>query len=361
MGILLSLLTLSLGAGAELNAEAMARYQRATGDITGARWSQAITALNGLAGEYPRVAEIFAARCSALVGIKNYVAAEADCDYALKVKPTLAAARYALAIAQEYQGKRDAALANYRAYAELDPSQAPYRANAAARVDALSSPTFSTPPMVTASGSGGPTQAAVGPSLVIYKNHLSNFGRLMLVLDGKLIGDLSMDEYVEVDATAGEHLLEARTYPRDGYEAPRVWVLPVQLGLGTVYTNFQHKGGQLVLTEVPAAQARSEIRSDCKKAFARTIGPDSVPAPPAAMAGDPGVVAAWPGGAVVVAPGVRSRVAGARTPAPECRMSSRGYNTCGYNCRLGSDGDFYCSSVPNGQCALNADGSWSCP
>jgi hypothetical protein len=48
-------------------------------------------------------------------------------------------------------------------------------------------------------------------------------------------------------------------------------------------------------------------------------------------------------------------------PAPECRMGSDGQNTCGYNCRLGSDGHFYCSSVPNGHCALNSDGSFSCP
>ena len=47
--------------------------------------------------------------------------------------------------------------------------------------------------------------------------------------------------------------------------------------------------------------------------------------------------------------------------APECRMGSDGSNTCGYNCRMGSNGHFYCSSVPDGSCAFNSNGTWSCP
>jgi hypothetical protein len=46
---------------------------------------------------------------------------------------------------------------------------------------------------------------------------------------------------------------------------------------------------------------------------------------------------------------------------PECKLGSRGNQTCGYNCKLGSDGDWYCASKPEGQCALNATGSWTCP
>jgi len=45
----------------------------------------------------------------------------------------------------------------------------------------------------------------------------------------------------------------------------------------------------------------------------------------------------------------------------ECKLNSNGSHSCGYNCRLGSDGYHYCSSVPNGECSLNGDGSWSCP
>jgi hypothetical protein len=47
--------------------------------------------------------------------------------------------------------------------------------------------------------------------------------------------------------------------------------------------------------------------------------------------------------------------------APECKMGSDGNQTCGYNCKLGSDGHWYCASKPEGQCALNASGSWTCP
>ena len=46
---------------------------------------------------------------------------------------------------------------------------------------------------------------------------------------------------------------------------------------------------------------------------------------------------------------------------PECKMGSDGMNACGYNCKLGSNGKAYCSSVPNGACAQNADGTFTCP
>lgn len=49
------------------------------------------------------------------------------------------------------------------------------------------------------------------------------------------------------------------------------------------------------------------------------------------------------------------------TKPPECKMGSDGMNACGYNCKLGSNGKAYCSSVPNGTCALNADGTFTCP
>ncbi len=48
-------------------------------------------------------------------------------------------------------------------------------------------------------------------------------------------------------------------------------------------------------------------------------------------------------------------------PPPECRMGSDGTQVCGYNCRLGSNGRYYCASIPDGHCALNSDGTFSCP
>ena len=48
-------------------------------------------------------------------------------------------------------------------------------------------------------------------------------------------------------------------------------------------------------------------------------------------------------------------------PPPECKMGSDGQQYCGYNCKMGSNGRFYCASRPDGQCALNADGTFACP
>ena len=69
---------------------------------------------------------------------------------------------------------------------------------------------------------------------------------------------------------------------------------------------------------------------------------------------------AYGGGAVVVGPPAYG-VGVVSTQPTECRMGSDGQNACGYNCKLGSNGHFYCSSVPGGRCALNSDGTWSCP
>ena len=60
-----------------------------------------------------------------------------------------------------------------------------------------------------------------------------------------------------------------------------------------------------------------------------------------------------------------SHVAGPAAPAggppPECKMGSDGQQYCGYNCKMGSNGRFYCASRPDGQCAMNSDGTFTCP
>ncbi len=48
-------------------------------------------------------------------------------------------------------------------------------------------------------------------------------------------------------------------------------------------------------------------------------------------------------------------------PAPEKKFNSDGTWTFGYNCQYGSNGRWYCSSRPDGHCALNSDGTFSCP
>jgi hypothetical protein len=42
-------------------------------------------------------------------------------------------------------------------------------------------------------------------------------------------------------------------------------------------------------------------------------------------------------------------------------MSSNGTNVCGYNCVHGSNGQVWCASRPDGRCALNSNGSVTCP
>jgi hypothetical protein len=51
-----------------------------------------------------------------------------------------------------------------------------------------------------------------------------------------------------------------------------------------------------------------------------------------------------------------------RSQAPtECRMGTDGQNVCGYHCQMGTNGHIYCSATPNGHCAMNSNGTFSCP
>lgn len=383
----------ALAADAAMSPSAIARYQDATAKIQARAFGEAIPTLNQLAAEYPRTAEVFAARCSAQVSMQSFAGAEADCTYALTVKPDLPVAIYTLAMAQEQLGKREAALASYRRYAAYDQTAAPYREQALARAAALGS--------VPPTPAPAPAPAAPAPTtgkLVVYRNHyLAQMSRITLVLDNRIVGDLGHDQYAEIEASVGEHLLEARGSSADGYDAPRVLTRPFQLGAATVYANFDNSGGQVILQELPASQARAEIQADCKKAYSRLITADSAMAPAVAVArppiaggapecrmgsdgrqacgfncriGSDGVSACAdsPNGVCAIGSNGRvtcSRVSGSGLapagPPPECKMSSRGVNTCGYNCRHGSRGDVYCASRPDGQCALNSDGTWSCP
>src|SRR5581483_5368620 len=87
------------------------------------------------AKDNPKVAEIFASRCSALISNAQYAAAEADCAYAVTIKPNLPEALYALAVAEDHQGKAKPAAEHYQRYASFDG--APLRDAALARADAL--------------------------------------------------------------------------------------------------------------------------------------------------------------------------------------------------------------------------------
>lgn len=362
-----------------------AKYAQATAKIQAGAHSEAISLLNELAAEFPRVAEVFVARCSAQVGLKSFQGAEADCTYALGIKD-VPVAIYTLAIAQERLGKREEAAANFRRYAAYDPSVAQYRDQAIARANALGGPV-----PLAASGIG---------KLIVYRNHrFAGASGMTLVLNNRMVGDLEYGESVTIEVSHGEHVLEVRSHTANGYEAPKVWTRPFRVGPEPVYANLDTISGRIVLQEVAAAQARQELRDDeVKQAYARRITPDSPAAPPAATAplivGGPAtecrmgsngrqacgyncgigadgiaVCADTPNGVCSMNAwgrmtcsnvGVRGGIV-VGIPKPECRMGSNGQNTCGYNCRMGSNGRFYCSSMPQGQCALNSDGTWSCP
>jgi hypothetical protein len=114
-------------------------------------------------------------------------------------------------------------------------------------------------------------------------------------------------------------------------------------------------GGQ---RSAASAQAEPECRmgSDGRQAcgYDCRIGSDGV----AACANTPdGTCAMGSDGRVVC-----SQVVTAQQSAEprECKLGSDGSQTCGYNCRFGSNGRWYCASTPNGRCAMNSNGTFSC-
>jgi hypothetical protein len=46
---------------------------------------------------------------------------------------------------------------------------------------------------------------------------------------------------------------------------------------------------------------------------------------------------------------------------PDCKAGSDGINVCGYNCKQGTNGRMYCATRPEGTCAQNHDGTFTCP
>jgi hypothetical protein len=334
----LSVLTI----GTSMSPDARARYTQASQDIQARAYGPAIEKLNALAAEYPRVAEIFASRCSALIANAQYERAEADCTYALSIKPLQPEALYALAVAEDHQSKRAAAAEHYRKYASLDG--VPFQSQAQQRADILAGNVA--PPLVDGANAGGWSR------LTIYRNHrMAGAGPFQLIVDGHVLGDVQYGQYVDLEMAPGSHVIEARTRAYDAFEIPRVWTHPIQLNAGsTSFINFDTNGGQIVMQELPGGQARQEIRDDCTKGWSLRGPFDNLPLAGPAQAQVP----------AVVVPGYGYGYA-APAPAPQCHMGSNGMNTCGYNCEFGSNGRWYCSSIPNGRCAFNSNGTWSCP
>lgn len=136
---------------ATLPPAAAAQYNQAATLIGQGRSPEATALLNQLGTQYPRVAEIFAARCSAQLAVKQPQYARADCEYALKLKPSLLTALFGLANAEEQLGLRTAAAQHYREYVEQPAALPELKARASARLSALGAV-------------AAPTAAPVGPA-----------------------------------------------------------------------------------------------------------------------------------------------------------------------------------------------------
>jgi hypothetical protein len=126
--------------GQDVPPKALQRYRDAIALVSQGKYSDATVMLNELSGEYPKLAEIFAARCSAQLGLRQPAYAEADCNYALQLKPSLSNARFGLAEAEESLGKRDLAARHYREFIN-DPGARPeLKVEAQKRADGVSRP-----------------------------------------------------------------------------------------------------------------------------------------------------------------------------------------------------------------------------
>lgn len=268
------------------SAEGLARYWDAVAKVQAGAYGPATEVLNGLAGEYPKIPELFATRCSAQLGLGHFAAAEADCAYALRLRPQMASALYALAVAEDDQAKTELAIGHYRQYAALNDPQATFKAQALARATLLAAPPALVVPPPPPPSTGPvaaqppppppPPVAQQGPvgSLFIYRNHL--FGgparSCTLVLDGRVVGDIGHDQFVEVQIASGDHLLEAHFSVSNVFEIPMVLSLPVEVTPGgESYANFDYQMGQLTLQRVPFGRGRKEISDDCRRAFTRKM------------------------------------------------------------------------------------------
>ncbi|MBL8950586.1 MAG: hypothetical protein JNK82_07415 [Myxococcaceae bacterium] len=127
-------------------AAATPRYRNAVELISNGRYAEATVVLNQVAAEYPKVPELYAARCSAQLGVKQPGYAEADCAYALKLKPSLSTALFGLASAEEQLGKKELAMRHYREYQKDPGARADLKEQAGKRADALGGADFGSPP-----------------------------------------------------------------------------------------------------------------------------------------------------------------------------------------------------------------------
>ena len=286
ISVLAWLLPLAVLAAPTLSPEAANQYRDAASKVQAGAYGPATEGLNALAAQYPLVPEIFAARCSAQLGLRHSAAAEADCTYALSLSPNLPSALYGLAMAEDSQGKNGLASGHYRQYAALTDPQAVYKVQALARANHLDSrgPAAPLAPAPVSAPIAAPIAGQPsGPigTLFVYRNHFLGGARfatgggvsqISLYLDGQSVGDVGHDQFVEIQAAPGNHVLEARFLIDQVFRVPQVLAATVNLvPNGQSYLSFDTVGGAVQMIPVAAEQGRKEVTEDCKKAFTRRM------------------------------------------------------------------------------------------
>lgn len=262
------------------------RYDQATRALAANKAADAAKLLDGLTAEFPRAAEYFAARASAMLQLKSALYASADAQYALALKPELISTRYVLAVAEEQLNHPAQAAYHYRLYADSkSPDVRPdLQAEATRRADRLSPRAQPVPP----------------PSL-----------------------PPTPQPYVPPQ--------QPQYAPQ-----PQAYVPPAQ--------------------PAPSCRMGTDGRQAC--GYNCRMGTDGV----MVCADTPdGACAMGTDGRVTCSQLGRGAMAPSGGPPPSCRMGTDGQNVCGYNCQMGTNGHMYCASRPDGRCAFNTNGTFSCP
>ena len=311
-------------------AAARARYQDAVTRLNARQYGPANDVLNALAAENPRVAEVFASRCSAQLGLQHWAAAEADCAYTLALKQ-LPTAVYGLAVAEDGQGKYAQAIGHYRQYAGLLDATAQLKAAALTRADLLAAQTPAAapaapppsrkekvakkeepdvappppppptkpaesvappppPPPNTATATpvsappppgGGKGQFVPGipdPNeglVYVYRNTIMGVGTGTTVfVDRVRIGELWNDHYFEVRLKPGNHDITIKAAVPSGRKPPE-FTLPVEVSEGTVtYVKLEYAPSPDDVGFKPVQigkEGRKEIRADCELVYSKKL------------------------------------------------------------------------------------------
>ncbi len=103
--------------------EAKNRYREARDKIAKNDFGGATAILNQLAGQYPKWAAVFSARCVAQAGLRYPQYAVEDCNYALALEPQSAPTLWWLAESEAALGRKEAAAKHYQQYADLRTSE----------------------------------------------------------------------------------------------------------------------------------------------------------------------------------------------------------------------------------------------